>query len=731
MINKGFSKKMNMRNFRSLFIVIISLLQFIFSTALAAADGTSSEMDNPLLKYVPVNTLFFSGNTQLINLKDYPFFSLSQSFDLPLSQSERMIMGREFAFLYELYLDLENTALQGNSAIQTYYGLPEKIAVIFYSIGVSPVLKITIDDEQAFWNALNQAEEKSGFYHKEGVIENQAYRIYPMSEHHQLIASIDKREDGIKLATIAFMNNNLSKDHKELILGLTQPEQSIEHKINTIEKENQYLPMSVSFLDFRELARSLFATKSTEKNSIEGNSWVELLGGNDQFFAELHASNCEADILKLAQEMPQLVAGYKNYQLQGQRVIADFEVLLELKNDNIKTELKQFRGFIPNYIRQGAEDNILALGLGVNLSQITPFFMYLTKAVREVTFQCEQLKAMQKKISKVNPLMLAMVTGVVDGVHGLGFALQDVKVKNASDTNDTGTFEFSSLVSLSAENPMNVWQMMLAFMPDSAIIIPSETPQKLKIPELEAAGLDVYIALKGQHLVLYTGEQAKVMSSDLQNEKMLTNGFFQETINYSKIAKVIKKFRQNAISPLSPAMTEQQDLSAATCVYFDETIALLSRFSGFIDYQNDFVDEGWLNLINMDVELNSVLHSSYQLPGKYEIHNLKDGCQLAKEGLEEILADGTGFYQQYSDDGQCFTFETRYRWEQFREQIKQQYVSERSRSEGLCSNEFDSWSIPEPEYVNDTCQLRIETDGDFSCLYQWDGELNKSVYKRI
>ncbi len=728
---------MSMRNFRILFFtVFIILLQVSFLTTLSAASPATQ---NPLLKYVPAETLFFSGNTELVNLDEYPFFSLNQSFDIPLSQNEREILGKEFSFLYELYLDLEDTVLQGNSVIQAHYGLAEEMAVILYSVGASPVLKITLEDEQAFIDVLNQAEEKSGFYHIESTFRDQKYRIYRMGDKYQLTVSMDVMDNGKKLVTIAFMSDHPSKEQKEIIFGLTLPEQSIEHKIETIKNENQYLPISVSFLDFRELVHSIFKAKNTENssenssenNSINKNPWVELLGDETHFFSELSTSNCEADMMKLAQDMPQLVAGYKSYKVHEQRVIADFEILLELKNNNIKTELKQFRGFIPDYVRYGAEDNLLAFGLGVNFSQISPFFMYLTKAVREMTFQCEQLKAMQKKISKINPLMLAMVTGIVDGVHGVSFALQDFKVNNSPDNVHSRLFEVSSLMSLSAEEPLHVWQMLLAFMPDTALIIPSEIPQKLNIAELEATGLEIYIAVKGQHLVLYTGEQAKVISADLQHEKMQVNGFFQETMNYSKLTQAIKAFRQKAISPWDPAKAEQQDLPAETCVYFDEMVTLLSRFSGFVDYQNDFVDEGWLNLVNVDIELKPAITPDHQLPGMYEIHNLKDGCLLAKEGREEILEDGTGFYQQYSDDGQCFTFETRYRWEQVRGKVKQQYVSERSRPEGLCSNEFKAWSIPEPEYVNDTCQLRSEPEGEFSCLYQWDGILNKSVYKRI
>ena len=172
-------------------------------------------------------------------------------------------------------------------------------------------------------------------------------------------------------------------------------------------------------------------------------------------------------------------------------------------------------------------------------------------------------------------------------------------------------------------------------------------------------------------------------------------------------------------------------LPAEACIYFDETIAVLSRFSGFINYKNDFVSRGWLNVLNADIKLNPMINSEYQLPGKYEIYAVQDGCQLSKDGLEEVLEDGSGLYQKLSADGQCFIFETRYRWTHLNDQMKLQYVSEHSRPEGVCTNDFENWAIPEAEYINDICQLRDDSDGEFSCLYQWDGVMTKAVYKRI
>jgi len=129
----------------------------------------------------------------------------------------------------------------------------------------------------------------------------------------------------------------------------------------------------------------------------------------------------------------------------------------------------------------------------------------VTKKIRETSFQCEPLKELQKNAAKLNPLMLAMVAGVLDGVHGLSFALQEFKVnRTTAEQKNNRAFELSSLLTLSAENPLKVWQMLSAFAPQIAMITPTEKIQKLNLPEVNQLGLDVSVVIKGQHLILFT-----------------------------------------------------------------------------------------------------------------------------------------------------------------------------------------------------------------------------------
>ncbi len=713
------------------------VLFFYLSLSLLSVSLASQ---NPILQRIPENSLFFSGNTQIINIDEWPLLSYSQSFsELKIAKET---MTKEQVFFYELYQDFRKTIQQSNTltksrALREHYGLAQNLGFSFYTVGVVPVLSLTIDNEAAFLTALDQAEQVSQLHYETQTLSGVHFRSYPISKNYQFIVAIDESIEGYKLLILSIFSSSMTQVQKEQIIGLSKPKKNITRKVLEIENTHQYQPIAIGFFDFQEVIRSLFKEQD--------NPWEFFLGKDDQFINSLKESQCEFDMNAIAWDIPKIVTGYKHYDNQGQMQKMLIEVLLELENKQFTTQLKNFRGFIPDYIRHGANDNIMALGLGLKLSNMMPFFTYVAQVFRDSHFQCQALKKIQQRVAKFNPLMLAMFSGVIDGVQGFGFALQNLAIEKATDK-EKKQVELSMLMSVSASEPLKLWQMLSAFgMPlgrstnrqnkntqKKQMLTPSDSPQKLDFPELESMGIELFIVLKGKHLVVYSAQQAEQISQSLVNEPLVPNGILQESINYTKINELMKTVqyflrlpRTSAKQPLTMAMP------AESCVMFDEAMNRLSQFSGVMDIQNDVVDQGVLTSLYADLKINSSKQKSDFLAGRYETYAMLDGCQLEKDGLEEIFVDGTGFYQQYSDDRQCFIFETRYRWLKDNDRIKLQYVSERTRPEGVCSNVFSDWHLPEAEYINDTCRLRTEENGYFSCVYEWDGVMNKAIYQPI
>ncbi len=688
-------------------------IRYVMPALLLLLSPCLHAQKNPLLTHVPADTVFFSGNTELVNMADFPLISPSVFPETVLTESQGQ-GEKAFAFLYQLFLDLQQTinasdTQSASSLFQTQYGLSPIFAGVFYLQENSPVIKVWVADESTFLQTFERASRISGLNYQLKSYQQQSYRSYALEQDLQLIVAFKNSPNSPATATLALIHKAINEQQLSLILGLSKPEQSLADtdKLSGIMQQNHYLPQAVSFVDFELLVQSLF--KHNKTIGID-------LAQENSALKEFRTAECQADLTTLIHYMPRLTGGYSHFKYDGSQVDSKFKLLLELNNPNVMAELKSFRGFIPAYIRNGAEQNIVGMGLGLDLSQLSSMYFYISQAFKNTHFQCKPLLKMQKKIARTNPAMVALMTGVAEGIHGIAFAVQKMNVSQKP-------FELSMIMSIAAENPLRVWQLLAGFNSATAGLTPSQTPQRISHPVLDAAGIPVSLAIKGQHLVLYSGQPAAQYAEALGQEKITGNGLIQETINYSELLKVIKALKQLL-------NVQEQKLPAQICIYFDETINQISRISGTSQYKSDIVPRGWENSLQMQLGV-----AAQQIPsgltGKFRAYNVGDGCQLEVDGIDEINTDGSGLYHQYSEDQQCFVYETQYRWTQRDNKMQLQYISERNRPEGLCDREFTQWSVPEAAFINDSCDLRVEPNADFACVFHWNNDIQKSVFERL
>lgn len=345
------------------------------------------------------------------------------------------------------------------------------------------------------------------------------------------------------MATLALIPDNLSERDLSLILGITQPVQSltVTDKLAGIAQDNHYLPVSVNFIDFEQVLLSFYEHKT---NSI--GAW---LPGRDNHLSAWQTPECKEDLLKLIKEVPRLTAGFTrlNNAVPSQEgnisQHSEMNALLEIKNRNVKLELNRFRGFIPDYVKKGSEQNIFAFAVGANFSQLAPMFFYVSESFKNTVFKCRPLLKLQDRMAKTNPAMAALMAGVVDGLHGIAFALQKLKIVQQSQEKDAGenNAEVSFLLSIATEYPQQIWRMISDFSSATALLTPSKEPQRLNFPELEPYGIELYLAIMGEYLVLYSGQSAQ----QLVNEPISANGLIYESINYSALSEAAPHLKQS------------------------------------------------------------------------------------------------------------------------------------------------------------------------------------------
>jgi hypothetical protein len=144
---------------------------------------------------------------------------------------------------------------------------------------------------------------------------------------------------------------------------------------------------------------------------------------------------------------------------------------------------------------------------------------------------------MQGELDELNPAMLGMMTGMANGVKGMSVTLADYKL---TEVNGEPSFEkLDALVTVSAENPIMLIDMVKPFFPPLANIDLKDngdpvdiTPLLMLPPEF---GVSAKMAVKGNHLVVYTGDRGTELADGLLKQTLSGNGFFDFAVDYQKM----------------------------------------------------------------------------------------------------------------------------------------------------------------------------------------------------
>ncbi|MGI1999588.1 hypothetical protein [Shewanella frigidimarina] len=499
-------------------------------------QGTSVVKNDPMLDYVPADTLAFSGQLVPFPLKDY-LYSIAgnyQAYDLDKMLSlddSSSAQERFFISLYKQYM----TVLPEPETLLSTYGLPDSIKSYFYTLGALPVMKVEISNPAAFWAELDRAEQESGLTHtmgKSGSVEYRAYTLTDVDEkeHAEIVFSV---KDGWLTVTL-----NTSFNQPEL-LETALGEKKVEHPISEttmlqdIANTHGFMQDSISFINHVELVKGL---TSTDGNMLakQMTKMIEIQGEDP--FAEMKTPVCQTELNAIAANWPRSVMGLNSYSITRDESTIDAAVVLESNNQVILSALNKMRGFVPSFASNG-HDNILSFSLGIDVNQLAPALNEVWKDLQTPQYQCAALAQMQSELSELNPAMLGMMTGMANGVKGISVTLADYKL---TEKNGQASFEkLDALISVSAEKPMMLVDMMKPFYPPLAEVDLKDngdpvdiTPMLMLPPEF---GVSAKLAIKGNHLVAYTGDRGTELADLMYKQSLESNGFFDLSVDYQKM----------------------------------------------------------------------------------------------------------------------------------------------------------------------------------------------------
>ncbi|RFA27003.1 hypothetical protein CAI21_15740 [Alkalilimnicola ehrlichii] len=515
------------------------------AAAVVVLDGGSDQAPsagNPLLAYVPDDTLFFVGGLEPYHAAGYFDAFGPLGLEMPgdiRSQELEALRGEDLPAGAKILLGFYFELMMGSEAASdplSAFGLGDSFNSVVYTVGGAPVLRTELADSTVFEAALDRIEANVGVSPQATEFEGVTYRRYALfeeTEADQLFVGISAHND---VATFFLDGEIIGGDEvRSLALGLARPEQSLADgtRLTDLVKRHGFLPSSFGYLDHREIIRGI--------TDPEGNRFGQLLttlmaDANDPEFDMLRSEACRDDLMAIANNWPQTSFGYTRLDY-GTAPAIDSKLIIESRDSETMSALSSLRGHVPAYLQQEEMAGSFGLALAINSEQLTPFIQTTWRRITQAEYSCPMLLDMQADLRAQNPAMLGMFTAMLGGLQGVSVSLFDVELAPAAFGQMPEVTQLSGLVTISAKDP-NALLMSAGMIPGFGSLQLPADGSAIPLPLPMMGNTQPMLALRGQHIVLYSGERAEPVAQALSNEALEANGFMAFDLDYSLYGKM-------------------------------------------------------------------------------------------------------------------------------------------------------------------------------------------------
>lgn len=498
----------------------------------------NSAPSHNVLDYIPADTPVFAALLEPFPFKDYlgslPIIVPAAEKDSTdtLKDAEQPAMN----FLLSLVKTYQTSLTDPDLLIKTF-GLPNNLRSYFYTLGLSPVYKIEVANEQAIWDLLDKTELETGYMHKKGTLENISYRAYPFN-----ITGVDIPLDLIVAINHGLLTITLNSSYHEpallsQALGLTKAKHSLQASgvVEQLIKKHNFTQSSLGFINHVTLVKGL-TTKDGNQLALQITNLEQKLGV-ESGLELIRNEQCATEFASIANNWPRSVSGYTKFDIGTKESTRVTATIVESNNQIILKALSEIRGYIPSYTAD--TDNVFSLAFGFDVSKLASTLNSVWGDLQTPSYSCQPLADIQAQITASGDSisMVGMGANMANGVQGISLGLLDYAL--SSTNGDLQIDSLDALITLSAENPQQLFNTAKMFLPELQhlqLASDSEPVQLIKIlpipPELN---IDPQLAIKGQHIVIYNGKKGEQAANQLATETLSKNGLTSISLDLKKI----------------------------------------------------------------------------------------------------------------------------------------------------------------------------------------------------
>lgn len=413
-------------------------------------------------------------------------------------------------------------------------GVEETPRMAVYTVGIVPVLRVHLADATAFKQFLDDAEQRGGAQATTGSYQGVDYREYALKLDEKatrtaLLVAVRPNYAVMTLDAPALRDETLP-----LALGLESPAQSLAQTgmLEQIAEKNGFLSGYVSFINHQAIVAAL--TGAPESRGGKMLTRLDTKHG----LASLRAPACRQDLQSIAKVWPITVMGLLPDEASAAGVAEVHERMVSrLTDPSLTSTLGKLRGHIPAGLLNGSREPILAVALGLDASNIGTVASELQQRFVQADFQCDWLVKAQQQVRQKNPAAATIAAALISGVRGVSLSVFGVNPAPGAAAPD-----IDGLFNISANNPRMLFQMMQRMQPNmfGNVQLPADG-ESVVLPLREGAP-QVRVMVNGQHLLLFSGEQASKVAGMLAKDELKPNGALFYRIDYGELMPVLAKF---------------------------------------------------------------------------------------------------------------------------------------------------------------------------------------------
>lgn len=527
----------------------------------------------PQLDYIPADTALFWGQ-----LKP---FAYSRYFDMlpaamkntndltPVIESLSQSQDKNSLFLASI-LKAYQMSLTSSAAIKQTWGVGDEYQGLAYTVGLLPVIRFQVAQQRALVSTINKAATEAGISYTKDCIDGVALTRYAIDiddQAFQLIASVT---DG--WATLTFNTPFNDEQDLRLALALDKPEESLAQsgKIARYTKKYSLDGSSIAYVNNIAITNAITAKHPSRLNKMLDAVLDKT--NSAQAFSAVRTAQCQNDFSDIANNWPATVTGTTKVMITDKQ--ADFSMMsiIESSDQDLMNTLSSVRGFIPKHTAS-LNSQMLSVAYGVDIAKIPPLANTVIKTFNNADFQCQLLSQYQQQTKELNTMGLAMMSSMANGIQGISFSLQDLNV--SEDVNGEPKIKkLDALVTLSSNDIDTLIFTAKSFLPMLGNVATPEDGQAVIVNDLIPSPIpldfDIKLAKKGQHLVLYTGEQSEGIANAMQSELIEKNGLLSVGFDFNALIVPIIDLIEMSDQPLPKEL--EQLKSQTMSVHFNSDI---------------------------------------------------------------------------------------------------------------------------------------------------------------